>query len=451
MALELQLARHEFSASGSTVTATPITPTTRVLRYEPLDASPFIDYTPGPVEGMWPVRHTYANVTEELEIAAPGCAPTALRAFRGFFERALWWNEQFRQDMQTVIRVRDSERHAVNEFFEARLVGGRVEFSNSGGRVLKLLIERFPFWEAAWDNLEVTNNAKEAAGITADYAPITNADDSDPAHCNWIAVTPPAGDVPAPLRIRIRNSYDSPARLGTVRMGWYDRKQSLVLEAENSEDAPTIDPQETRSNYAWASAQRFKWTLPQQVYFDYAGPFRVLANGNLSGSTWQVAAGYELTKMQYGTRAAVAGQNGWTDLGLLTLPPGGYRTPTRYPLRLWLTGSAEAWLDFVVLLPAWQYRRLTWPQGYHCQYEACMVDDPEEGPYYDFNGQKLPIVTGYGAPIQAWPEGMMPFQTGATYHNQVLIFALESASGGADALRSAEIEIFARARYGVLP
>jgi len=253
------------------------------------------------------------------------------------------------------------------------------------------------------------------------------------------------------VRIRIRNSYNSAARLRRVRMGWYDRRQSLTLEAENSADSPYIEPDETRSNYAWASAARFRWELPQLAYFDYVGPFRVLANGALSGTTWQMAVGYELTKMQYGTRAAVAGQNGWTDLGLLSLPPGGYRTPTRYPLQVWLTGSAAAWLDYVVLLPAYQFRRIEFPYGYDCVYQACIVDDPEEGLYYDIGGQKLPILAGYGAPVQAWPAGMLPLQAVATPHQQMLVFALESASGGAEALRSAQIEVSARARYSVLP
>ena len=155
--------------------------------------------------------------------------------------------------------------------------------------------------------------------------------------------------------------------------------------------------------------------------------------------------------MQYGTRDVVAGQNGWTDLGLLSLPPGGYRTPTRYPLQVWLTGSAAAWLDYVVLLPAYQFRRIEFPYGYDCVYQACIVDDPEEGLYYDIGGQKLPILAGYGAPVQAWPAGMLPLQAAATPHQQMLVFALESASGGAEALRSAQIEVSARARYSVLP
>ena len=151
--LEVQFAQREFTTAGETITATEITPLAKVLDYVPADAAPETAYTPGPVEGAWPVRYAYPNVTETLTLSTAGCAPTALRDWRGFLERARGWNAQFRQDMRTVIRVRDDARHDPNEWFESRLVGGRLEFSNSGGRVIRLTVERFPFWEGAWTAL----------------------------------------------------------------------------------------------------------------------------------------------------------------------------------------------------------------------------------------------------------------------------------------------------------
>lgn len=451
--LELEIVRREFTTAGETITAVPITPDARVVEYLPADPPCAVDYTPGMVPGAIPVRHAAGNVTETLRLAVPGCGPSALRAFVAELERALLWNEQGREDMRTVLRVRDPARHAEEVWYESRLVGGRVELESSAGHVLKLAVERFPYWDGPWERVNVTNHATVDAGYGdeegwCDFALVRNADDAMPARDNWLALQPIAGDVPTPVRLRVQNDYNS-GRLKTVRIGWYDRQQALTLEGENGAPAGIVSGTQY-SNDAAARATAFRWVLPQQIYYDYAGPFRVLANGYLNGGTWRVATGYELTRMQYGTRAAVAGANGWTDLGQLNLPPGGYRTPTRYPLTLWLDGSTDGLLDYLVLLPLYQYRRLEF-SAYNCVYQACLVDDPEEGAYYEFNGQKLPLINAWGDPIQIWPEGLLPFRTPPSRHQQMLALALTSDSGEAAADRSARVEVFARPRYRVLP
>ncbi len=458
--LELEIARREFTADGETVTATAITPTAKVLSYVPQDVTYNVQYTHGDLPGAKPTRHTVGNVTEILKLAVPCDAPGALRAFAAECERALLWAEQNREDMQVFLRVTDPERYAADVWFEARIVGGQVTLENSVGRVLNLTVERHPYWEGAWTRLLVKNNRTvelNPNGLVVDeagwcnFGAVTNADDADPLRDNWLMLSPPPGDVPAPLRIRIQNDYETtPAtRLHTVRVGWYDRQQNLVLEAEQGAGS-VITTNARYSNEAVCNSATFKWIVPQELYRDFVGPFRVWANGNLNGAMWRFAAGYELTRMQYASRAVVAGSNGWTDLGQIQLPAGGYRTPTRYPVAFWLDGSEARLLDFVLLQPVYQARRLTF-RGYNCVAGACIVDDPEQGVYYDFSGQKLPVLDAWGDPIQAWPEGLLPFQASETPHSQMLTFMLESESGAATADRSALVEVFARPRYRVLP
>lgn len=459
--LELEIARREFTADGETVTATAITPTAKVLDYVPVDVSYDVQYTHGELPGAKPTRHTVGNVVESLKLAVACDAPGALRAFAAEFERALRWAEQNREDMQVFLRVTDPERFTAGVWFEARLFGGRVTFESSAGRVLNLTVERFPYWEGAWTRLLVKNNRTqevEPDGVEIDedgwatFGSVTNADDADPARDNWLMIEPPPGDAPAPLRIRIQNDYETtPAtRLKTVRIGWYDRQQNLILEAEDGAGS-VITTDARYSNERVCSNTTFKWVIPQDLYRDFVGPFRVWANGSLSGATWRFAAGYELTRMKYASRAVVDGANGWTDLGQIQLPAGGYRTPTRYPGAFWLDGSAARDLDFVLLQPVYQARRLTFTSGYNCVPGACIVDDPEQGVYYDFSGQKLPILDAWGNPIEAWPDGILPFQGIDTPHSQMLTFMLASESGAAVADRSALIEVFARPRYRVLP
>lgn len=459
--LELEIARREFTADGETITATAITPMAKVIQYVPQDVAYNVQYTHGDLPGAKPTRHTVGNVTETLQLVVPCDAPGALRAFAAEFERALRWAEQNREDMQVFLRVKDEERYAANTWFEARLYGGRVTFENSAGRVLNLTVERFPFWEGAWTRLNVKNNRTQEvqpSGVVIDedgwatFGSVTNADDADPERDNWLMLAAPPGDAPAPLRIRIQNDYaTTPAtRLRTVRIGWYDRQQNLVLEAEDGAGAIMATGAQYSSDVACTN-EAFKWVIPQNLVRDFVGPFRVWANGRLDGATWRFAAGYELTRMQYASRAAVDGANGWTDLGQVQLPAGGYRTPTRYEAAFWLDGSAARQVDFVLLQPVYQSRRLTFTRGYNCVVGACIVDDPEQGVYYDFSGQKLPNLDAWGDPIEAWPEGLLPFQSINTPHSQMLTFMLASESGAAAADRSALVEVFARPRYRVLP
>lgn len=458
--LELEIARREFTADGETITATPITPTAKVVEYIPQDVSYNVQYTHGDLPGAKPTRHQVGNVGETLKLAVPCDAPGALRAFAAEFERALRWAEQNREDMQVFLRVTDPERYGEDVWFESRLFGGRVVFENSAGRVLDLVVERFPYWEGAWTRLSVKNNRTqelEPEGVVIDedgwatFGSVTNADDTDPTRDNWLMLEAPPGDAPAPLRIRIQNDYVTtpPTRVRQVRIGWYDRQQNLILEGEDGAGSVIATGAQYSSDVA-CSNDAFKWDVPQNLFRDFVGPFRVWANGNLSGSTWRFAAGYELTRMQYASRAPVAGTNGWTDLGQVQLPAGGYRTPTRYESTFWLDGSAVRFLDYVLLQPVYQTRRLRF-RVYNCVPGACIVDDPEQGVYYDYSGQKLPVLEAWGNPIEAWPEGLLPFQATETPHSQMLTFMLESESGAAVADRSALVEVFARPRYRVLP
>jgi len=219
----------------------------------------------------------------------------------------------------------------------------------------------------------------------------------------------------------------------------------LTLEGENSElGIATIDPDENYSNQARAQAQNFQWTLPQSNIIDYVGLFRVFANGYLINATWQISAGYEITRQQ--TTKPVVGRSGWTDLGIISLPPGGYVHPFRYPVRIWLDGSTIGNLDYLIFMPIMQFRRIKF-RGYNCVPGACVVDDGiRDELIYDFDGQSMPVLDGWGDPIEIWPVGILPGT-----RQQILMFAMTNDFGGAEPLRSADVQITVRPRYNVVP
>jgi hypothetical protein len=435
--LEIHFARIEASPTGGdNLTIIPLTPTYRILEYVPKPAPLNITLTPGRRVGARPVASIVDNVTEPLTLRVKNDVYQAQHLLNQAFQMALEWSKQFRRDMRFVVRIRDPQRH--QQWFEAELYNGRAEMDNSSGHVLRVTWDRAPYWQGAEQILQLSNTV--ASGYTLS---IYNHDDYRYGHDDFVIVNAPEGDVPTPARIRIRNTYDR-NRLRQVRIGWYDRPHYLTLEGENSELNPSNAWNADFSNEQAGTAARFQWTLNQSNVVDYVGMFRVLANGSLSDSTWQISAGYELTALQ--TAAVVAGSNGWTDLGLISLPPGGYVHPFRYPMRIWLTGSTARQLDYVRFIPVDQFRRITF-KGYNCVPGACIVDDGiRDELVYDFNGQSLPVLDGWGDPIEIWPNAILPGT-----QQQILVFALEDEFGGAHPQRTADIQVTVRPRYNVLP
>jgi hypothetical protein len=445
--LQLRFARIEWTVSGEIVTVTAIAPPLDVLEYVSADPRVRTVWTRGVDVGEWPVGHEVGNVTETLIVSVRCDAPEWLRILRGALERARYWAEGFRRDMHTVIQVRDPARHGVNEWFEAILFGGQVHFADSGGRTLRVVLERAPYWYGAERRLQVMNSG--TGWDWADQATIYNHDDEMPGHNNWVMVEAPAGDVPTPARLLLTNTYEH-ARLRHVMIGWHDRPAMLVLEGEDASGA-TAQPGVEYSNAACGIGSAFRWTVPNTGLVDYVGMFRVLALGNLTGATWQLAVGYELTRLQL--LREVSGRNGWTDLGAVMLPPGGYAHPTRYDMRVWLNGSADGYLDMLQFVPLAQYRRVRFA-GYNAQPGTCIEDDGWRGELvYQFGEQRLPILSAWGDPIRLWPETMLPQALpGPTPPNaQMLVLALENDGGRAEALRTAAVEVFARPRYAMLP
>jgi hypothetical protein len=443
--LEIHFARIEAAPTGGDdVTIVPLTQTMRVLEYIPSPAAVSVTRTPGRRVGSRPVASTVDNVTETLSLRVSGDVPTAQRLLNQAFSMALEWSKQFRRDMRFVVRIRDPQRH--QEWFEAELFNGRAEMERASGRVLRVTLEREPYWSGDEQILRLRNT------VTQDYAlSVFNHDDDQYGHDNFVIIDGPAGDVPTPARIRIRNTHvtNPGTRLKEVRIGWYDRPHYLTLEGEASEIPATIDYAAQYSNEARAMAQHYQWTLPQSNIVDYVGLFRVLAQGDLRGGTWTLSTGYELTKLQ--TSKAVTGLAGWTDLGLISLPPGGYVHPFRYPVRFWMDGSTAQTvnnhLDCLMFMPIQQWRHLKFEVGYNCAVGACLVDDGIRGELiYDFDGQALPIVTGWGDQIEVWPAGLLPGN-----QQQMLVFAMTDDFDRAEALRTADVQVTVRPRYSVLP
>jgi hypothetical protein len=445
--LEFRLARIEWTTSGETTTTTNITPPLDLIEYIPSAAPVDVDWTPGRGVGSWPVAHRVDNVTETLVLSARCDAPGYLRTLNAALARARHWAQGFRRDMRTVLQVRDNNRHESDEWYEARIYGGRVAFEDGMGKTLRMTFVREPYWHGEEAICQVANTSTDWA--FEDTCGIYNHDDDMPDHNNWVLVDAPDGDVPTPAMITIWNTYDDD-RLKKITIGWMDRPALLALEGEDADHA-TLNTGTEYSGAAIGADSSYTWEIANTGLVDYVGMYRVLAQGNLSGATWSLSVGYELTKQQQ--LSAVDGERGWTDLGQVILPPGGYTHPTRYNMKVWLDGSAEGALDFLAFVPMQQYRVLEF-QGYNALPGTCIEDNGiRDELVYRFGDERMPILRSWGQPIHLWPDGMLPQALpGPTPPNeQMMVFALEDDGGGAEALRTATIAVRARPRYEILP
>lgn len=445
MAYQFRIARIEWTPTGEVTTTMAVAPNGEVIDYFPQSPRLTTDKTRGALEGAIPVAHQAENSVESFQLSflKESDAWDAFHDLEGALERALQWAEGFRRDMRTVIQFRDSRRHAADEWYEAQLFDGRVEMGR--GPIVRVTWERAPYWSGAEAILQVQN---QWSGGWQNYAGIYSCDDAQ--HNNWVYVEAPSGNAPALPRIRVNNTYPD-NRLREVQIGWSDRPQALTFEGEDSELIKTIMPGVEYSNQAIARARQFRWDIPQSNVKDYVGQFRVLANGNLAGGTWRVAAGWELSRRQYGTRAPVAGGNGLTDLGIITLPPGRYAHPVRYTITIWMDGSAEGTLDYLAFIPVQgrQFRRLTF-RGYNALPGTCIEDDGwRDEVVYEIGGTRMAELDVYGDPIALWPDDLLPGTAGS--RQQMLSFVLLSDYGASEALRSANVQVYCRPRWRTLP
>jgi hypothetical protein len=445
MSYQLQIARREWSATGETLTVTPIAPTATLFEYFPAAAPSEVIWSPGEPVGAWPVSHRVLNVTEHCRLRFVDVM-AGVRALNQAFAVARLWAESARRDLEIVLRFRDNARHAADTWYEARLYDGGATLER--GYTLSVTWTRAPYWEAPEDIVQVKTRSMAAF---ADFAQITNCEDSNPANSNVLRLAAPAGDVPTPIRIRIQNDYPT-GRLAQVRMHWSPEIINPTLEPGQADPLPAFQPDVRASDGSYGYAKEFIWTVLHTTTRNYTGMFRVLVNGRLFGA-WTARVGYEL-KRGRDAHATVDGLSGWTDFGLFYLPPRGYTRPVRYPFKVWLTSEddREGSVDFVLLAPVYnvlqQWRYLIF-DGFNAIEGTCIEDDMrrmDEPPIYEYDGQKWPIVNAVGGPIELWPGGLPGNGT------QCMVFALQGdATGGSRALRTAQVQVYARARYANLP
>jgi len=299
-----------------------------------------------------------------------------------------------------------------------------------------LSIEREPFWEGALTQLPLTNanGTSNTSGLT-----VWNHDDSGVGHDNYvqIAAADVAGTIPAPVKIELTNATGGAQTYDTIWMATnaFCDPANLThsLEAESivvSGNYDSIGSNADSSNgqyvvKAISGTYTQHFDLSAALMADTLGyDFHLLARFRLAGtmyvrpSVWDASGAVQL---RAGDEVELTGSaNQIIDLGVISLPPGGYSTTygaQRLTLYYRPVGSVTIHLDSFLLFPAVAFRRLT-PVG-SVTNGAKITDDPiEDRAYITASSVDRPGVVRRSSPVQVWPNTLQRIYFAWTLSNR---------------------------------
>lgn len=326
----------------------------------------------------------------------------------------------------------------------------------SGAMKLRLSWRRRAYWEGPETVLPLTNGngTNVTTGITVH--PINDA-----SHSNYVAISGSnvTGDLPAPIKLILENTYNDTNRMGDTWMALNVRSNpsSLVhvLEGESATSGATSG---TANADLYSNANIGNITIPvsegQQIcYWDLdntflqncaGNDFMVLAKTNTSPSfeTWMRLrlSMLGLTILANGSLVKLNSSMVYHELGVLRLPPylvGMANLGTiRLELRAKTIISYTMGLDFLQLMPLDSYRKIA-HIGYDIGYGAKLVDNQIDNLLYaDWGGEASGYQVAYGEKINLEPG-----------KNQRIYFFYEGSDYG---LRTAKATISYRPRRAII-
>jgi hypothetical protein len=283
---------------------------------------------------------------------------------------------------------------------------------------------------------------------------------NDASHSNYVAIsgTNVTGDLPAPIKLILENTYNNAERMGDTWMALNVRSNpsSLVhvLEGENATYGATPGPVDTNLYSAGkygnitipvGEEQACYWDLDNTFLQNCAGnDFMVLAKTNNTPGldTWMRLRLTMLGQMILAIGPLVMLKKYFTyhELGVLRLPPylvGSSNLGTiRLELRAKATNSHVMSLDFLQLMPLDSYRKIAYV-GYDIGYGEKLIDNQIDNLLYaDLSGYASGYQVAYGEKIMLEPG-----------RNQRIYFFYEGSHYG---LRTAQATISYRPRRAMI-
>lgn len=298
-----------------------------------------------------------------------------------------------------------------SELVDARLILSNESLDQLGRKPeVQLIIQRVNYWEnITLTELPLTNGSGSnvLGGIT-----VYPWDDAVAGRDNWVTVAGAAvtGDLEAPVRLELENTYNSASRTGDVYLGnnWNSSPANLaaVLEGEAGTGGSILPASPDTALYSGGQYKSITvplteastplyWTLDSANLGYYGGnDFTVLLRltGNVQADTWakiKVKIGLLVTLFETPAVLLPTGSGTSTlySLGRIQLPPylvnsGVALGSLTLSLHLWrAAGTYTQGVDYIQLMPMDSFRKIE-NLGWDLEYGETLIDDGIEGNTY---------------------------------------------------------------------
>ena len=372
------------------------------------------------------------SVTETIKLAIVGSTPAAMQTNVATLERLLQQARQRRTRnvgpfVYLVVQLISDAAAWRSRILDARLELSETSLAVWGNAICEcsLLIERAPYWEGALTQLPLTNGngTNNTSGLK-----IYNCGDSTGTSPNkrdnyvQVAANDVTGSLPAPVRLELTNTIGSSIQFSALYAATnaFADPQNFahIQEAESiivSGSLSALDASLHSGGYyvvnsiVGAGTLTIQATLSAALLAKCAGQdFHILQRTSNFPAGYVRASVYDAAgnaAIRHGDEIAASVASNLYDLGVLSLPPGGYSSAygaLRMVTRWRVSGSTDVQTDYWALFPTTGFRRLQAIAD--VVNNATVVDDPiEDRAFVLSSGAELPYIVRRAGPVMVWP------------------------------------------------
>ena len=408
---------HAFSITDGTTTFSLTTTNSQLINY--------------PMAPAANERGVLQHVTESIDILLYAATPTLMQTAAATLERLLQKaRERTSGNTGPVIYIQaqlDSDSTA----WRSRIYDARLELKENSLAIwgnakmeATVYVERAPYWEGALTQIPLTNGngTSNTSGLK-----VYNCGDSTGTSPNkrdnylQIAAGDVTGSLPAPVRLELTNTSGSSIQYTDIFLAVNSFSDPAnfahILEAETAGvngtyDVDTVDTNCSGGSKVVSSSGTLQANISTTLLSKAAGyDFHILqrvsyfpATTYVRPSVYDPAGVFEIRRGE--ETPLTVGSQTLHDLGVISLPPGGYSTAygalrILFACRLPAATSIEH--DYWALFPTTGFRRLQ--ALVSIANAATIIDDPiEDRAYALISGAELPYIVRKVGPVVVQPN-----------------------------------------------
>lgn len=432
-------------------------------------------------DGEEMVAQAYRDVNEDAEFILLGTASairTTVRLLNRLWERVRRYQESPTED-PVYIEVQpegdSSYWRSILKSVDTDLESKTLDLYLGQGKVVfSISFTRDYFWEAESEtelSLYNPGQSKGTGGKTV--SPCTDSNGGGADRYNYLDIdnTDLVGDLPAKLRLVMRNTYNSATRNGDYYLGMAFKSDiaNLVhqLEGEDTTYGTQIPGSADYSLYSEGYARQLtvtaggsevtigRWDLETANLNAMRSNFFMvyLKHNSITYTDLylrpKITAVGGLATLWTGPQVKVGQYAEVTCLGAVQLPPIRQIANSPYPEELTITGqridgsSGTINIDYIVFMPIDQWRQLV-ARGFGCDYQVYLNDDGANDRLYT-NGWStagdLYNYVGYGPHLMVTP---VPESSGK--HRMFFLWRTNVLGGGISVQRTLSVRAYYRPR-----